>query len=51
MTLEGEFEILSEGEWIKLPAGQTAVSPRGSVHAFHNSDNALFEANSRELRV
>lgn len=37
MTLQGEFEILSNGEWVKLPLGKTTIAPRGSVHTFRNS--------------
>ena len=35
-VLEGEFEFLSDGEWIKAPVGELLFGPRGKVHAFRN---------------
>ncbi len=36
-VLEGEFELLVEGQWVKLPVGEVAFAPRGGVHTFRNS--------------
>ena len=35
--LEGEYEILSEGQWHKFTKGEGAHSNRGAVHTFRNS--------------
>src|ERR1700755_1417350 len=34
--LEGEYEILSEGQWHKFTKGEGAHSNRGAVHTFRN---------------
>lgn len=39
MTLEGEFEILADGNWVRLAVGETIVATRGSVHTFRNSSS------------
>ncbi len=36
-VLEGEFELLIDGTWVKLPVGEVAFAPRGNVHSFRNS--------------
>ena len=35
-VLEGTLEVLSEGEWRRLGAGETLTIPAGAVHAFRN---------------
>ena len=35
-VLEGDFEILAQGQWRKLPVGEICFAPRGSVHTFRN---------------
>jgi quercetin dioxygenase-like cupin family protein len=35
-VLEGEYELLSEGQWIKVPVGEPVFGPRGHVHTFRN---------------
>jgi quercetin dioxygenase-like cupin family protein len=35
-VLEGEFEILKDGAWMKLGPGDYAYAPRGGVHTFRN---------------
>ena len=37
LALDGNFEILSNGEWRPLPCGEALFSARGSVHAFRNA--------------
>ena len=36
-VLEGEFEILSGGQWHNLASGEAAQGNRGAVHTFRNS--------------
>lgn len=36
-VVEGEFELLKDGEWVKCPAGSSCHAMRGSVHTFRNS--------------
>ncbi|WP_263367643.1 cupin domain-containing protein [Edaphobacter bradus] len=36
-VLEGDFEILSDGQWIKAPVGEVFFAPRGGVHTFRNA--------------
>lgn len=36
-VLEGEFEFLSNGNWLKVPPGETFHAARGSVHTFRNA--------------
>ena len=36
-VLEGEFEILSGGQWHKLASGEAAQGNRGAIHTFRNS--------------
>jgi len=35
-VLEGEYELLSEGQWVKVPVGEPVFGPRGHVHTFRN---------------
>jgi len=35
-VLEGEFELLSNGEWYKAPVGEVFFAPRGGIHTFRN---------------
>lgn len=35
-VLEGDFEILDQGQWRKMPRGEFFFSPRGSIHSFRN---------------
>lgn len=34
--LEGNFELLEEGRWIKASVGEIFFAPRGGIHAFRN---------------
>lgn len=36
-ALEGEFELLIEGQWVPAPVGQPMFGPRGGCHTFRNS--------------
>jgi len=36
-VLEGDFEILSDGNWRALARGEAAYSERGSIHTFRNT--------------
>jgi quercetin dioxygenase-like cupin family protein len=35
-VVQGEYEFLRDGEWIKVAQGESAHAQRGSVHAFRN---------------
>ncbi|MEO6911518.1 MAG: cupin domain-containing protein [Edaphobacter sp.] len=35
-VLEGEFKILENGKWRRVPPGEFVFMPRGSVHTFRN---------------
>jgi quercetin dioxygenase-like cupin family protein len=35
-VLEGEYELLSEGQWHRAPVGEIFFAPRGKVHTFRN---------------
>ena len=36
-ALEGQFELLIEGQWIPSPVGVPMFGPRGGCHTFRNS--------------
>lgn len=36
-VLEGDYEILTEGQWIKAPVGEVFFGPRGHIHTFRNA--------------
>ncbi len=36
IALEGEFELLTDGQWIKAPVGEIFFAQRGGIHTFHN---------------
>jgi quercetin dioxygenase-like cupin family protein len=36
-ALEGEFELLIEGQWVAAPVGVPMFGPRGNCHTFRNS--------------
>lgn len=36
LVLNGEIEIIMDGQWSKLQAGESVVVPKGVVHTFHN---------------
>lgn len=38
-VLEGTLEILRDGKWSRVPAGESAVVPRGAVHAWRNAES------------
>jgi quercetin dioxygenase-like cupin family protein len=40
-VLEGDFEILSDGQWRRLAIGEAIFSPRNSIHTFRNVGEAL----------
>jgi quercetin dioxygenase-like cupin family protein len=35
-VLEGDFELLSDGQWSAIPRGEVVFSPRGCIHTFRN---------------
>ena len=37
IVLDGEFEVLAEGQWHAVKKGECAFGPRGGVHTFRNS--------------
>jgi quercetin dioxygenase-like cupin family protein len=37
VALDGGFELLLNGTWSPLVAGEAAFAPRGSIHTFRNS--------------
>ncbi len=37
VIIEGEFELLVDGEWVKASAGDAFYRQRGTVHGFRNS--------------
>lgn len=39
-VLEGTLEVLRDGAWISVHAGQTHLVPRGEVHAWRNPGSA-----------
>jgi len=39
-VLEGEFEFLVDGEWVKAHTGDSFYRARGTVHTFRNSGEA-----------
>ncbi len=36
-ALEGEIELLIEGQWVPAPVGVPMFGPRGNCHSFRNS--------------
>jgi quercetin dioxygenase-like cupin family protein len=36
-VLEGDYELLLDGVWHKIPAGQAVLATRGGVHTFRNA--------------
>lgn len=36
-VLEGDYELLQDGVWHKVPAGQAVLAKRGGVHTFRNA--------------
>ena len=36
-VVEGEYEFLRDGQWIKASPGDCFYAPRGSVHGFRNA--------------
>ena len=36
MALEGDFELLQDGEWTPLPIDEPVFSSRGTVHSYRN---------------
>jgi mannose-6-phosphate isomerase-like protein (cupin superfamily) len=41
VALDGEFELLMDGQWHKLVPGEAALAKRGSVHTFRNSGKVM----------
>ena len=39
-VLEGTMEVLRDGAWISVQAGQTHLVPKGEVHAWRNSGSS-----------
>jgi quercetin dioxygenase-like cupin family protein len=35
-VVEGDYEFLKDGQWVKVPVGQAIQGMRGSVHTFRN---------------
>ena len=44
VILKGEGEMLINGEWMKVKAGDVHVNPRGAIHATRCADGAEFSA-------
>jgi quercetin dioxygenase-like cupin family protein len=40
-VLEGDFEVLDNGQWRGVPKGEFFFSPRGEVHTFRNSGTTV----------
>ena len=40
-VLEGDFELLREGQWVKAPVGDLQFAPRGNVHSFRNAGSTM----------
>jgi quercetin dioxygenase-like cupin family protein len=40
-ALEGEFELLIEGEWVAAPVGVPMFGPRGGCHTFRNAGSTV----------
>lgn len=40
-VLEGDFEILDNGQWRNVPKGEFFFAPRGSIHTFRNSGTTV----------
>ena len=36
-VLEGDYELLQDGVWHKVPVGQAVLAKRGGVHTFRNA--------------
>jgi glyoxylate utilization-related uncharacterized protein len=41
VALDGDFELLMDGQWHPLPAGEAAYAQRGSKHTFRNSGKTI----------
>jgi uncharacterized cupin superfamily protein len=41
VVLDGDFELLMNGEWHPLVPGEAAYAQRGSTHTFRNSGRAI----------
>jgi quercetin dioxygenase-like cupin family protein len=41
IVLEGEFEVLGDGEWRSIAKGEAVYGPRGLIHTFRNSGETL----------
>ncbi len=39
-VLDGTLEVLQDGKWRKVPAGESLSVPRGAVHGFRNAGEA-----------
>ena len=44
VILKGEGEMVINGEWTKVKAGDVHINPRGAVHAVRCADGAEFSA-------
>jgi quercetin dioxygenase-like cupin family protein len=40
-VLEGEFELLREGQWAKVAVGEVVFAPRGFIHTFRNCGSTV----------
>jgi uncharacterized cupin superfamily protein len=41
VALDGEFELLTDGQWHPLAPGEAAYARRGSTHTFRNSGKTI----------
>ena len=41
VVLDGDFELLMDGQWHPLVSGEAAYARRGSIHTFRNSGKTI----------
>jgi mannose-6-phosphate isomerase-like protein (cupin superfamily) len=41
VVIDGEFELLMDGQWHPLVSGEAAYARRGSIHTFRNSGTTI----------
>jgi mannose-6-phosphate isomerase-like protein (cupin superfamily) len=41
VVLDGDFELLMDGQWHPLVSGEAAYARRGSIHTFRNSGTTI----------
>ncbi len=48
-VLEGSFEVVIDGRWSTLAAGQSAAVPQGALHTFRNRSGRPVRVRNRHL--